>query len=319
MRALVVAGLGLMGAAGAAWGSAGVVRAQGVDAAAVADRFLPAERVPVAAGESRQSCSAVLEEAAGEPAVVLAAYTSRAAGAVRVLRRVADGTWSVVFDSPTAWQMPGTSCRVRLQDLDFDGRPEVFVYVAAVRANTGWVFRWDRAALTSITPADASGDRVTSRLLDPTVYDLTHAGPLQVIAARRVENLPPGARSANPAYVYRVDAAGLRADRAILAVMGFRADVDPRSNVRAFRLMVDSTGPYRLRVVNGERGGRNRVTGATVTVNDVVVLEPRDLTAGTEFATVTLPNLETQNRVTAVVSGAPESRVLLVFEDATRR
>ena len=70
---------------------------------------------------------------------------------------------------------------------------------------------------------------------------------------------------------------GYTVQGSVIAVIGYRADVDARSNLRSFRLIEDSAAPYRLRVVNGDRFGKHRVTGATIQVNEVPVLEPRDL------------------------------------------
>jgi hypothetical protein len=225
----------------------------------------------------------------------------------------------VAFDRPEAWSMPGSRCVIRLRDLDFDGQPEALVYFQGVRASSGWIFKWDGTSLRNLTPTDSSDGRTSSLLLDPQLYDLDHSGPLEVIASRIVERQIPGTRSRNPAYVYGLTEAGYTVRGSLLAVIPYRADVDSRSNLRSFRLLEDSTAPYRLRVVNGDRFGRHRVAGATIRINEVAVLEPRDLTDAMASVALALPSLTVQNHVTAALTGPPDGTLLVLVEDATTR
>jgi hypothetical protein len=294
-------------------------RAQGPDLQPVLDQFYPADRLKPLNAAERQSCSAPLDAPGGGSSVLLAGYTNRSAGALRLLRRAADGPYRVTFDNPDSWLLPGSRCAIRLRDVDFDGQPEVFVYFQGVRASSGWIFKWDGTTLRNLTPTETVEGRASSLLLDPQLYDLDHQGALEVIAARIVERPAAGVRSRNPAFVYGLTESGYAAQGSLLAVAAYRADVDPRSNLRAFRLLEDSTGPYRLRVVNGDRLGKHRVTGATIQVNEVAVLEPRDLTEAMAFASVTIPPLAIQNHLTATLAGPPDGTLLVLIEDSTRR
>jgi hypothetical protein len=126
-------------------------------------------------------------------------------------------------------------------------------------------------------------------------------------------------RPRNPGYVYRPGPNGLEVEKTIVAVMGFRADVNPESNLRPFRLIEDSQPPYTLRIINGERGGRNRVEAATIFVNNRAVADQREINANVEFATVTLTELFTENHLTATLKGVPDARLIVMIEDSTRR
>jgi hypothetical protein len=293
--------------------------AQPPDLQPILDRFYPVDRLKPLTAAERQYCSAELATGDGRPTAILAGYTTRANGALRLLRRTAAGTLDVAFDSPEAWSMPGSRCVIRLRDLDFDGQPEALVYFQGVRASSGWIFKWDGTSLRNLTPTDSSDGRTSSLLLDPQLYDLDHSGPLEVIASRIVERQIPGTRSRNPAYVYGLTEAGYTVRGSLLAVIPYRADVDSRSNLRSFRLLEDSTAPYRLRVVNGDRFGRHRVAGATIRINEVAVLEPRDLTDAMASAALALPSLTVQNHVTAALTGPPDGTLLVLVEDATTR
>jgi hypothetical protein len=292
---------------------------QNIDLQALVDPFYPTDRLkPITAAE-RQSCNAVLSGTAGSPTAVIAGYTNRSSGAIRVLQRTDQGAFAVTFDSPEPWVLPGSRCTIRLRDVDFDGRPEVFVSFQGVRSSAGWIFKWDGTTLSNLTPTRTAEGRTSSLLMDPTAYDLDHRGPLEIIAARDVERLGPGLPSQNPAFVYRLGASGFEVDGSLLVVAAYRADVDPRSNSRSFRLLKDSSGPFKLRIVNGDRAGSHRVTGVTVTVNEVTVVEPRDVTAATEFASAPVPALAVQNHITATLTGPPDATLLVLLEDSVER
>jgi hypothetical protein len=293
-------------------------QARAVDS--VVEAFYPTERLkPVSAAE-RQSCAAPLSQAqSGEPAFILAGYTDRASGAIRLLRRAPAGAYEVAFDHPDGWNLTGSRCTVRLRDLDLDGRPEVFVSFLGVRASTAWVFRWDGTALTNLTPTTSTAGRLSTLLLDPLVYDLDHTGALEVVAARDIERPNPTSRGRHAAFVYRLGDAGLGVVGSLLAIAAFRGDVDARSNLRSFRLLEDSTSPFTLRIVNGDRNGQHRAAGVTVRMNEVVVAEPADVAGATALASVALPPLTVQNHFTATIDGPPDATVIVVVEDSTTR
>jgi hypothetical protein len=101
--------------------------------------------------------------------------------------------------------------------------------------------------------------------------------------------------------------------------MGFRADVDPRGNQRSFRFVQDSTPPWRIRVINGDRDGHNRVTGATISLNDQDVIGPQDVNEKTEITTKVLKSLTTVNHLSATLTGPGEAYITVLIEDGTKR
>ena len=279
------------------------------------DAFYPTDRLKPADASERRTCA----QAVGP--VVVAGFADRTEGVVRVLRRTGTGALEGAFDSPPAWAMPGTQrrCTVRLNDLDGDGQPEVFVAFDGQRASFVWVFRWDGSRLVNLTPTQVAKGRETTLLLNAAVYDLEHRGGLRVVAARDFAAPPPGVPAPTPAYVYRLGASGLEVEASLLAIMGFRADVNPASNLRSFRVVTDSSAPYTLRVINGDRTGAKRVAGATVTVNNAPVLGPDQIHAGSATVTATMPSLLVQNHVTATLTGAPDAYILVLVQDSTPR
>ncbi len=293
---------------------------QNADLQQVVDQFYPRDRLKPADASEQHSCYQVLATTPmNEPAVLIAAYTDRSNGAVRVLRRNGAGAFEVVFDNPATWLLPGTQCGIRMHDVDFDGQAEAIINFFGVRASAGWVLKWNGSALANLTPTQSESGRESSRLLSPAVYDLAHSGSLRVIAAGGIDRFAPGQRLIYPALVYRLSPSGFEVEKSILAVMGFRADVDPVGNVRPFRLVRDSSAPYTLRVINGDRVGKHRVTGASIRVNDIEILASDQVNAGTEFTTTVLPELLTENHLTATLTGPPDAAIIVLIEDSTRR
>jgi hypothetical protein len=297
-----------------------VAQAQDAALQPVVDRFYPTGRLNPANADERHACYEVLETASSqEPTLVIAAYTDRAAGAIRILRRGAGGEFEVAADSPLTWALSGTDCQIQVQDLDFDGRSEAIVYFLGTRASSGWVVRWDGSALVSLTPTRVVDGRESSLLLSPVVYDLEHKGALRIVAAKVIEQLGPGQQARNPAFVYRLGSSGYEMEEGILGIMGFRADVDPRGNVRVFRFVQDSIPPWRIRVINGDRSGNNRVTGASISINEQEVIGPGDVNERTEFTTKVLQSLTNVNHMTATLTGPGEAYITVLIEDSMKR
>jgi hypothetical protein len=293
--------------------------AQGAGLAAAVDRFYPDDRLQPSSDAERYACFQELDGPAGQAGVILAAYTDRSGGVVRVLRRTGTDGFEVAFDSPPTWDLSGRDCAVGLDDVDLDGQPEAFVYFFSTRASSGWIFRWDGATLKNLTATEIVDGRQRSIMLGPTVYDLNHEGGQSVVAAREIPVTAPGVPPRNPAFVYRLGPSGFEVEGTLLAVMGFRADVGSGANQRFFRLVTDSAPPFTLRVINGDRDGSNRVDGATVSLNNVVVLGPEQINASTEFVTLVLPEVFTTNELQAELTGAPDARMIVIVEDGTAR
>jgi len=291
-------------------------RAQDPAAEQLVARFFPERLLD---GNERYACHQVMGGQDGAPELIVAAYTNRNAGAVRVLRRGEAGEFEMAFENPGTWNLAGRDCVVRLDDVDLDGAPEAFVYFFSNRSSSGWIFRWNGTTLENLTATEVEDGREVSIMLEPTVYDLTHEGGKRVVAQRDIPATAPGVRPAFPAYVYRLGEDGFEVESTALAVMGFRADVGAGANQRFFRLVTDSSDPITLRVINGERDGSARVTGATITVNNEVVLGPGQVNETVEFATVELPEIFVTNEVNAELTGPPEGRLIVIVEDATAR
>jgi hypothetical protein len=284
---------------------------------AVVASFYP-ERLSPPSLQERYACHQVVPTPGGD--VLVAAYTDQADGAVRVLRADGAGNYAVVFDNPAAWDLSGRDCLVRVEDVDLDGAPEVLVYFFQNRSSAGWVFRWTGGTLENLTATETNREgRDATLMLGPTVYDLHHEGAMRVVAERELAITAPGVRPRYPAFVYRLGPDGFEVESSVLSLNGFLAGVSSEANQRFFRLVTDSAPPVVLQVINGERDGGNRVTSATITINNEVVLGPDDIHAGVEFVEIELADVFTANELHAALEGDPDARIIVVVADATAR
>jgi hypothetical protein len=105
----------------------------------------------------------------------------------------------------------------------------------------------------------------------------------------------------------------------LLTVRSFEIRGNPETQVAYFRTSVDSTGPYRLRVINGDRTGSHRVSSGTITLNNVIIVEPSQLSAGTEFIEISIESLPILNVLKAELGGTDGAKILITVTDSTAR
>ena len=84
-------------------------------------------------------------------------------------------------------------------------------------------------------------------------------------------------------------------------------------------LVEDSFPPFTLRVINGDRSGQNRVSGASIRVNEVEVIGPQQVNVTTEFTDTVLTSLFVENRLTVTLTGPPDAIIIVLVEDSTQR
>ncbi len=88
-------------------------------------------------------------------------------------------------------------------------------------------------------------------------------------------------------------------------------DNGPTVYNRTFTLPAGATGPFTLRVQNGDTQGRNKTTSAEVKINGVEVVGESDFSNNVVTFTKTLPGLAASNQLYVRVKGAPNSTFTL--------
>ena len=88
-------------------------------------------------------------------------------------------------------------------------------------------------------------------------------------------------------------------------------DHGPTVYNKTFALPAGATGPFTLRVQNGDTQGRNKTTSAEVKINGVEVVGESDFSNNVVTFTKTLPGLAASNQLYVRVKGAPNSTFTL--------
>lgn len=258
---------------------------------------------------TRQSAFAVLDHHSdGTPKTIVAAYSNGLEGAVLLLSHTS-GAVSKTFETFDAGD---SRPNVRLLDLDNDGRAEVLVdFLSFTGIQTTLVFRREGSVLVDMLP-----DATT--LTNASFIDVDSDGKREVIV---VDDAHPPARPDEPrstAYsVFRLQDGRYTFDKPILEYFAFfRKKGAPVSETEEFDLLPNSTGPYLLRLTNGDALGKNRVSSARIVLNGVEVLSPDNFSQQVDFLSIPL-ELAAQNTLQVTLAGIPLGQVQIIIEDST--
>jgi hypothetical protein len=252
----------------------------------IVDQFYPVNTLPVDRPEQRRSCFAIYQSDGTGPTTLVAGYTNAARGYLRVLTRDATGAFRVAAETPSSLMMLGDGCTVTLEDVDGDQATDILVNLRRRAGDETWIFRWTGTQLENRTPTEPDeGAAVVSALVNATVLDLAHDGSRQVYVNQTSPDADEPQTRAN--QLFTNGPTGFVFNRDVLAAARFVVVRPPdRHAWTTFRAIANRPGPYTLRIVNGAPNGLRRVTGATVALNDVVLVGPGQLGAGVEFLTV---------------------------------
>lgn len=294
-------------------------RAQSSNLQQIVDQFYPIDRLAPDADDARRSCYAVYSKLpSGSPDTIVVGYTDLSNGALRVLKSNGTG-FSVVAESDSDLALSGIDCDLDLVDVNNDAQPDIVLSLSAQRGSEEWVFQWSGADLSNMTPTENSGfGLVDSLLSNSSIEDIYHDGTLQVIVpdgAYPGDDLPRTA----PDQVFRLSGGRYLLERYIVDAHRFVAGRDPRSWRADFTLIHDSIGPYRLRVINGDKVGAHRVSTCSIKLNGTELFQPGEITAATEFADSAMSSLPVTNTLVMNLGGAAGAYVTVVVEDSTVR
>ncbi|HKY21884.1 MAG TPA: hypothetical protein VJM31_11770 [Vicinamibacterales bacterium] len=284
----------------------------------IVDQFYPSRLSPADESE-RRSCFEVYASTNNEPEIIIAGYTDLAEGVVIVIGRDAPGVYSVRYEVSATYATNGRECEVELPDLDFDGQRDVHVRFLNRGGNPSWFFKWNGVQLTNITATEAEDGKEWSRLISASHYDINHSGWMHIVAPGFLEPLDDNQPKPEPLQVFESVNGMYERTRYLLAAREFVVGSDPWLLRYRLRQSQDSTAPFILRVVNGDRLGQRRVTEGTITIDNVVVVNSSQLTGAVEVVEVTLPSLPVDTVLRVSLVGGANSTILVTVADSTVR
>lgn len=258
--------------------------AQAQDVQAIVDQFYPTAALVPDDQAARRSCFAVLQvDAEGEAVTIVAGYTDLWMAAVRILTRTGAVGYEVASETPPNATLMGTACGITLVDVNSDGQPEIYLELSSHKGSNAWIYRWANSKLSNLTPTYVAGPAMLSQLGSSTrLVDLNHDGLLEIVVSGGREGAGSGLRRKDPDKIYVLGSGGYVPDSVVLRLMKFWPG-DGLARYRSFRLVAGSTGPYVLRIVNGDRLGQRRATGGVILINGTPVSSQNQITGQTEF------------------------------------
>jgi hypothetical protein len=308
--AIAVAGLGAAARAGAQTPPT---------PAAIAAQFYPQRLVEAAerAGDvpvDRRQCQAVVDTVpSGAPRTILAAYTNTSSAAMLMLQSDGGGGFRVAASEPQGLDLFGSDCDVKLLDVDRDGRPEIIVTFSMMVNDITWVMKWDGQQLVNLTPLERNPDGTGMSLLrNAELVDVDNDGIPEITVLGQYP--PPSDGSpAKPDSVFKLSGGSYVETEPIVGLWVFeRSTGAPETDRVPVPLPAGARGPFTLHIVNGDPGGRSRVTSAEVFLNGERVLSPNDF--GNRVDAIDRPvNLTSDNELAVRVAGEPGSRMVVIL------
>jgi hypothetical protein len=284
---------------------------------AIVDTFYP-ERLTPDVPSAKQSCYAVhAVTSQGEPSRIIAGYSDGYLGALRVLDQNA-GSYQLGFDSPSEPALRGSSCRITLVDINSDGTQDVFLEFHSGQGSEAWLYRWQGTAPNNVTPTHVRANRMWSSLASALLLDTRHDGTLQVLSRGDSQPDEGETRISDASTLYKLGTNAYELNRPVLFARQFLTSLAPVLNKSLFYLVQGSNGPYRMRVINGNRLGQNRTTGGTITLNGSILVAPTQLHEQIEFLELALPTSLPDESVVQVQLQGSSAEIVIVIEDTTQ-
>jgi hypothetical protein len=273
---------------------------------AVVDALAPLERLHLAEGEPLKKCFAVLDRRQGQEAQVVAAlYRSLSTDVLQVFARNATGDFQVVMEAPEDLAFFGMHCSMQVVEIDGTAGPELLLESSLNRSQEVWTFDWRDGALHNTTPTALVGGRQRSRFVHGELVDVTHDGVATLFTIPNRDLIPH-----EPGRLYRWTAAGWVLDPATVDIWHVRYGSvwEKRHEARCDA----AGGQYVLKLVNGSRGGADRVAGVAVMVNGVAVGGTGGFSAATEFYEIPLGlNLPAGSEIHIAPAGGGAAGILM--------
>jgi hypothetical protein len=297
--------------------------AQAIDPQQVVDQFYPQALIdradppgtPGGIPLIRKSAFVVLEQLPGVPRTILACYSNGADGAIRVIRR-SNEVYGVVYE-PTLLDLGGRDCRVKIYDPLVLGSPVLGVSFQGISTySADWFFRWDGTSLVILGPTtNEPGGTKTTPFNNASLLDLSHTGSWVII--NPVCARPPvGDENCIAADVYRLSEQNMYVmDRTLLSLEPFgQSSSQPQTREVIFDLPSGTQGPYRMTVVNGERGGGYRTASGTIVLNGQTVVNSGQLNLQAEFVTVNVDLQAKENNMQVTLANRQGAQVWVYVE-----
>lgn len=288
------------------------------------------------------TCAAVFNQSAdGTPDLIAAAYSgngvevamlSYQAGTAQIVDAVQDN-WPHHTNRIHQFDFVGGSCDASIVNLSDPAQPDspLAKTVEISFGGQDWYFLWDAKKLRNITALQTEG-AISMNGLPPVsdmytsgTVDVDHRGAMQIIGNNGdLDKFPQddGIASTGAELLFRYNGTTYKLAKTLLLL--YQCVPQPadwnetmeghwNGNIGGIDMHQTPAPSYKLKIVNGDRDGNNRVTSAKVEINGVAIVSPSEVNQGVETLTRTI-QLQKQNTIKATVDGPAKSHLYVVVE-----
>ena len=197
-----------------------------------------------------------------------------------------------------------------------------------------WFFSWDGTKLQNIT-ALVPGSGLPRYNIPPRsamssddIVDIDHSGPMQIVGSNGDGDKFPqddGISSTGTLTLFRFNGTTYSPAKILLEFEEYEPNLPKTPDEQAFYkgdmgpwmsyiAMHKSPAPsYRLKIVNGDRDGSNRVTSAKVELNGATIISPTEINQSVD-ALARIIQLQKENKIKVTVDGPAKSHLYVVVE-----
>jgi len=204
---------------------------------------------------------------------------------------------------------------------------------AHVSFNEGqdWFFIWDGSKLRNITALNyewGSKNVPNTAINGASIVDIDHSGAMQIVGVNGDGDKFPdddGIASTGTLTLFRYNGAAYAAANKLLFFQEYEPNLPKTPGkqaeyqlgtaqwVRSIDMHQTPAPSYQLKIVNGDRDGRNRVTSAKVEINGTVIVSPAEVNQGAETLTKAV-QLQKENKVKVTVDGSETSHLYVIVQ-----
>jgi hypothetical protein len=286
-------------------------------------------------GIDYHTCAAVFSKNAdGTPSLIATAYSG---GLVELdmLAYTADAVKIVSTVPQGHFGLEGGECGLGIDNLaDPEHSDSTLARTIEVSFHDGpsWFFTWDGKKLQNITAfrVEKVGgtDIPESNMRNAEVVDIDHAGAMQIVGNNGdFENFQEddGIMSSGTYTLYRYDGKIYAPARTLMLIEEFEPNLpwspdelasyksDDARWVTSIDMHNTPAPSYQLTIVNGDRGGSNRVSSAKVEVDGVTFIQPTEINQGVEMLTRSI-QLRKESMIKVTVDGPAKSHIYVIVE-----
>lgn len=240
-------------------------------------------------------------DGSGTAAYLAVVYCDGSRGVVRVIKTTAAPSLAAETASPT---MGGHAGRIRLADLDGDGRPEIAASFARMGGEETWLFRYAGNVLSPYGPTSIVAGQMRTDISLVDFLDIDGDGIPEIVETERaIQDRRVLKRGADGSYVQT-------ATKVLYANRFVRHEGEPELFTAVFPATPGQG--LQLTIVNGDGTPATVPTSADFYVNGKIVFSPNDFKRKTRTLTTTI-TADDANELESLMDGKPGAALTVVI------